>query len=194
MLQLELQLVHHLQSISPDAPHFILGDFNTCSLKKHLGHFYQYVSCPTRHGKILDLCYGTVKDAYKSFAMSPLGFSDHSCVFSASIYQSALKRDKVECREVSVWTYGAIKELNGCFHSTNWDVFKDSCTDLDELTFTVSSYIRFCEQMIIPTKTITLYPNNKPWVSRSLKHILNLKKKQLSNRMTYTKKKKLKGW
>ncbi|KAK0155559.1 Ras GTPase-activating-like protein IQGAP1 [Merluccius polli] len=137
------KLVHRLQSISPDAPYFILGDFNTCSLKKHLGHFYQYVSCPTRHGKILDLCYGTVKDAYKSYAMSPLGSSDHSCIFLAPIYQSALKRGKVERREVSVWTYGAIKELNGCFHSTNWDVFKDSCTDLDKLTFTVSSYIRF---------------------------------------------------
>ncbi|XP_039509538.1 uncharacterized protein LOC120464222 [Pimephales promelas] len=170
------KLVHRLQNISPDAPHFILGDFNMCSLKKDLGHFYQYVSCPTRHGKILDMCYGTVKDAYKSYVMPPLGSSDHSCVFLAPIYQSALRRGKVERKEVSVWTDDAIKELNGCFYSTDWDVFKDSCTDLDELTFTVTSYIKFCEQMIIPTKTITLYPNNKQWVSRSLKHALNKKK------------------
>ena len=48
------KLVHRLQSISPNAPHCVLGDFNTCSLKKHLGHLHQYVSCPTRHGEILD--------------------------------------------------------------------------------------------------------------------------------------------
>lgn len=33
--------------------HFILSDFNTCSLKKPLSNFYQYVSYPTRYGKVL---------------------------------------------------------------------------------------------------------------------------------------------
>lgn len=67
-----------------------------------------------------------------------------------------------------MWTEGAVREPNGCFHSTHWDVFKDTCTVLDELTF--------CEQMIIPRKKITTYPNNKPWVSKSFKNILNQKK------------------
>lgn len=82
-----VKLVHRLQSISLDAPHFILGDFNSCCLKKPLGHFYQYVNCPTRHGKVLDLCYGTIKGAYKSYAMAPLGSSDHNCVLLAPVYQ-----------------------------------------------------------------------------------------------------------
>lgn len=55
-------------------------------------------------------------------------------------------------------------------------VFKDSCTDLDELIHTVVSYITFCEEMIIPRKTIQLYPNNNPRVSKSLKNTLNKKK------------------
>lgn len=84
--------------------------------------------------------------------------------------QLALKKGKVEHKEVALWTEGAVCELNGCLHKTNWDVFKDSCTNLDELTHTVVSYITFCEEMIIPRKTITLYPNNKPWVSKSLKN------------------------
>ncbi|KAG7489287.1 hypothetical protein JOB18_008764 [Solea senegalensis] len=170
------KLVHQLQNKCPDAPHFILGDFNTCSLKQHLGHLHQYVKCPTRHGKILDLCYGTIKGAYKSFPLAPLGFSDHSCVLLAPVYQPALKKGKVECKEVALWTESAIRELNGCLHNTNWDVFKDSCTNLDELTDTVVNYITFCEEMIIPRKTITLYPNNKPWVSKSLKNSINKKK------------------
>ncbi|KAG7499465.1 hypothetical protein JOB18_039315 [Solea senegalensis] len=170
------KLVHQLQNKCPDAPHFILGDFNTCSLKQHLGHLHQYVKCPTRHGKILDLCYGTIKGAYKSFPLAPLGFSDHSCVLLAPVYQPALKKGKVERKEVALWTESAIRELNGCLHNTNWDVFKDSCTNLDELTDTVVNYITFCEEMIIPRKTITLYPNNKPWVSKSLKNSINKKK------------------
>ncbi len=75
-----------------------------------------------------------------------------------------------------MWTEGAAHKLNDCFHSTNWDVFKDTCTDLEMLTNIVSGYIAFCEEMIIPRKMITIYPNNKPWVSKSLKNILNQKK------------------
>lgn len=40
-------LAQRLQSICPDAPYFILGDFNTCSLNQYLSHIYQYVECPT---------------------------------------------------------------------------------------------------------------------------------------------------
>lgn len=61
-------------------------------------------------------------------------------------------------------------------YNTNWDAFKDSCTDLNELIDTVVNYITFCEGMIIPRKTITLYPNNKPWVSKSLNNSLMKKK------------------
>lgn len=37
---------------SPDAAKFILRDFNLCGLTE------QFVSCPTRDGDCLDLCYG----------------------------------------------------------------------------------------------------------------------------------------
>ncbi len=40
-------VTHNLQSISPDAPNFILDDFNHCNLKKSFNNFYQYVTCPT---------------------------------------------------------------------------------------------------------------------------------------------------
>lgn len=58
--------VQQLQNISPDAPHLVMGDINHCSMKKSLNHTYQYVTCPTRHGKVLDLCYRTVQGVYKS--------------------------------------------------------------------------------------------------------------------------------
>lgn len=85
-------VVQKLQSISPDAPNFILGDFNHVSLKT-LGNFYQYVSCPTRRDKTLDLCHGSVKDAYKSLPLPPLGAADYNCMHLLPIYKTVLKRE-----------------------------------------------------------------------------------------------------
>lgn len=50
----------------PDAPSFVIGDFNLCKPSKSLSNFQQYVTCPTRNMKCLDLCYGSIKGAYKS--------------------------------------------------------------------------------------------------------------------------------
>lgn len=41
---------------------------------------------------------------------------------------------------------------------------------------TVSSYVSFCVDSIIPAKTVTIFPNNKPWITKELKEILNKKK------------------
>ncbi len=65
-------------------------------------------------------------------------------------------------------------ELQECFECTDWDLFKNTCSDLDVLTDTVSSYISFCENMVIPCKTCVIFPNNKPWISKSLKYLLTL--------------------
>lgn len=86
------RVVHELQSVSPDAPSFILGDFNNCTLEKSLGHFNQYVTCPTRKDTILDLCYGSIKGAYKLFGKPPLGTSDHNTVLLVPTYKTVLKR------------------------------------------------------------------------------------------------------
>ena len=70
----------------------------------------------------------------------------------------------------------SIEELRGCFEATNWDVFTDNCSDPDELVDTVTSYVKFCEETVIKTKSVHVYPNNKPWVTKDLKVHLNQKK------------------
>ena len=47
---------------------------------------------------------------------------------------------------------------------------------VNEATYVISDYISFCEDMIIPQKSVKVYPNNKPWISKSLKSTLNQKK------------------
>ena len=81
-----------LDSLSPDAPKFILGDFNRCSIKKSLRTFYQYVDCHTRKNQTLDMCYGTVKDAYAASLLPPLGASDHNVVYLRPVYKSLYDR------------------------------------------------------------------------------------------------------
>ncbi len=59
--------------------------------------------------------------------------------------------------------------LKVCFDLTDWSVFEAAATDLDELTETVTSYISFCEDMCIPTRTHLTYNNDKPWFTAKLK-------------------------
>lgn len=61
-----------------------------------LFHFYQYVTCPTRLTKCLVLCYGSVKQAYKTLSRAPLGMSDYNVVYLVRSY--FLKRNKLEHR------------------------------------------------------------------------------------------------
>lgn len=46
--------LNKLDNISPDAPKFILGDFNHCIMEKYLKDYYQYVICGTHANKFLD--------------------------------------------------------------------------------------------------------------------------------------------
>lgn len=115
------KVTQKLQSLSPDAPCFVRGDFNHCNLNS-MNTFYQHVSCPTRLNKTTDLCYGTVKGAYKSIALPPLGSSDHNIILLIPTDKPLLKRGKAATTEVEMWTEDAIEELRGALQCTEWDV------------------------------------------------------------------------
>ena len=161
-----------LDSLSPDAPNFVLGDFNQCKLKKCLPTYHQYVTCPTRMDRTIDLYYGSVPNAYRSIAKPPIGDADHNTVHLVPIYKSLLKRAKCVERQVKVWTEDSTARLQGCF-----DVFRNSCSSLGEHTDVVTSYVSFCVDTVIPVKKYKVFPNNKQWVSKQLKHALNEKKR-----------------
>ncbi|XP_051547590.1 uncharacterized protein LOC127437016 isoform X3 [Myxocyprinus asiaticus] len=58
---------------------------------------------------------------------------------------------------------------------TDWSVFEAAATDLDELTDTVTSYISFCEDMCIPTRTYLKFNNDKPWFTAELRQLRQAK-------------------
>ncbi|PJG57318.1 RNA-directed DNA polymerase, partial [Aeromonas cavernicola] len=68
------------------------------------------------------------------------------------------------------WTSEAKQQLQDCFDTTDWSVFEEAASNIHELTDTVTSYISFCEDACVPTKTFRTFPNNKPWFTPKLRH------------------------
>lgn len=130
-------------------------------------NYYQYVKCPTRRDKTLDLCFGNIKDAYKGYAKPPLGDSDHNAIQLVPQYKQKLKTSKPE----------SVECLRGCFDCTVWDIFVNTSKNLEELTSVVTDYIRFCVDCIIPEKTFRVFPNDKPWVDKEFKVALHRKRR-----------------
>jgi hypothetical protein len=93
------------------------------------------------------------------------------------VYRPVCERVERVVKAVKQWTADSVECLQGCFDCTAWEVFYDACESLDELTDVVSSYISFCVDTVIPTKQTVIFPNNKPWVTKELKSVLNKKKR-----------------
>ncbi|CAM4549296.1 unnamed protein product [Leuciscus chuanchicus] len=119
------ELITKAEEEAPDAANFVLGDFNSCSLKEHLPTYQQYVTCSTRNDACLDHCYGNIKDAFYSKALPGLGNSDHNMIKLTPIYVSRLRREKTKRVEVKCWTDVATKALQDCLESTDWNVVTD---------------------------------------------------------------------
>ena len=93
-------------------------------------------------------------------------------------YRQRMKLEKPKQMNVRVWNDECIDKLQGCFDCTDWTVLFDDECNLDRQVDVITSYINFCTDMIIPTKQVTMFPNNKPWVTKELKLLLNEKKWQ----------------
>ena len=168
------EVVHNQLQRTPNAPIFILGDFNQCKLEWALPGFYQYVKCGTRKDKVLDKCYGNIKDAYKAMTLPPLSNSDHSTVFFMPTYKTALKSSKPQHKTVLQWTEDSVETLRGCLACTDWNIFHN--LELDEATVTITDYINFCVDNVVPKKDVLHFPNNKPYITKDVKVWINKKK------------------
>ena len=69
-----------------------------------------------------------------------------------------------------MWSEDSISSLQACFECTEWDCFLDSTDNIDKLVDIISSYITFCVYSVN-------FPNNKPWVTKELKSVINKKKR-----------------
>lgn len=170
--------VAKLQAQYPDAFIAISGDFNHVTLDSALPCFYQYVNCNTRQNRIIDLLYANIKDAYTATPLPPLGRSDHNLVFLQPLYTPRVRRDPVTKITVKKFSPEVDEVMRDCLASTDWSVFQQSWgEDIDGLAHCYSDYLNFCEDIVVPTKTVHCFPNNKPWITSNVKALLNNKKR-----------------
>ena len=158
-----------VENENPDSIVLVLGDFNHTKLSSFLPKYKNQVTCPTREGKILDHCYSTIPNAYRSVSRAQLGRSDHSTVLLIPTYRQRLKVMKPVKVQTRCWTDSAKENLQSCFDITDWSVFRDACTSFHEYVDTVTSYVHFCEDVCIPVKTKLKYSNTKPWCTKTVR-------------------------
>ena len=170
--------VSNIDDKYPEGAKLLLGDFNDCDIQDLIPNYNEFVNCTTRDNKTLDLLFCNVKDAYQVRKRPPLGNSDHNMLYCMPSYRQKLKTQKCRNVQIKQWSHDNVESLRGCFDCTDWDVLYDDCADLDS---NVDVCISFCVDNIVPTKTVKIYPNNKPWVTKDVKSLLNRKKAALSN-------------
>lgn len=110
--------------------------------------------------------------------MPPFGASYHSRVLLMPIYKPICKEQANPVKSVRCWTENNISNLQACFSCfdcTDWDVFYSSCVDFNELV-PFPFYVSFCVDSNFPCKEITVFSDNKLWVTNELKNAMNMKK------------------
>ncbi|XP_076732560.1 uncharacterized protein LOC143413418 [Maylandia zebra] len=167
----------HTERTYPDSLIIALGDFNKANLSHELPKYKQYIKCPTREERTLDHCYSTISGAYRAVPRASLGLSDHVMIHLIPAYRQRLKLSKPVVRTKKLWSNEAVEELRTCLETTDWDTMKAASNSLDEFTDTVTSYIHFCEDSIVPSRTRVSYNNDKPWFTPKLKKLWLEKRK-----------------
>ncbi len=88
------------ETVHPDAAFIITGDFNKANFRTIAPKYFQHVTINTRGDRILDHCYTSFRDAYKSLPRPPFGKSDHSSVLLLPAYRQKLKCEAPALRTV----------------------------------------------------------------------------------------------
>ena len=105
--------------------------------------------------------------------MVNLGESDHNLVFIRPKYFPIVQHIKPKTLLAKNWTAKTITRLHGGFECTDWNVFSEFDVNFNEQTESVVQHIKFCMDYCIPTKHCKIYSNNKPWITKHIKRILN---------------------
>ncbi len=153
------------ETAHPDAAFIITGDFNKANFRTIAPKYFQHVTINTRGDRILDHCYTSFRDAYKSLPRPPFGKSDHSSVLLLPTYRQKLKREAPALRTVQCWSDQSDAILQDCFDHVDWDMFWAASDDN-------RGVFRYGHD-IVPTKTIRIYPNQKPWINSDVRSVLS---------------------
>ncbi len=156
------------ETAHPDAAFVVTGDFNKANFRTIAPKYFQHVTINTRGDRTLDHCYSPFRDAYKSLPRPLFGKSDHSSVLLLPAYRQKLKREAPALRTVHCWSDQSDAILQDCFDHVDWDMFR-AASDDDIEAYSDTK----CIDDVVPTKTIRIYPNQKPWINSDVRSALS---------------------
>ncbi|KAI3355005.1 hypothetical protein L3Q82_004794 [Scortum barcoo] len=92
-------------------------------------------------------------------------------------YRPLLRRHTSTQRTITVWPSDAVPALQDCFQRTDWQIFREAAVhegevDLEDYTSAVLGYISKCTEDVTSTRTVTEYPNQKPWLNAEVQSLL----------------------
>ncbi|KAK1784817.1 hypothetical protein P4O66_003487 [Electrophorus voltai] len=93
-------------------------------------------------------------------------------MFSIQVF-TWLKREAPVQREVARWTDQSVAALQDALDDADWDVFWRSTDDVSMFTEAVVGFIGKLVDDTIPRITIKKFPNQKPWVDKTMREALN---------------------
>ncbi len=156
------------ETAHPDAAFVVTGEFNKANFRTIAPKYFQHVTINTRGDRTLDHCYSPFRDAYKSLPRPLFGKSDHSSVLLLPAYRQKLKREAPALRTVHCWSDQSDAILQDCFDHVDWDMFR-AASDDDIEAYSDTK----CIDDVVPTKTIRIYPNQKPWINSDVRSALS---------------------
>ena len=77
-------------------------------------------------------------------------------------------------KTVQVWSEEAVTSLKDCSESTVWEVFSLGA-NLEEYTSKVLDYIQVCTETVLRTRTIKVFPDQKPWFDGNVRSLLRVR-------------------
>ncbi len=158
----------------PDAAFIVTGDFNKANFRTIAPKYFQHITINTRGDRVLDHCYSPFRDAYKSLPRPPFRKSDHSSFLLLPAYRQKLKREAPALRTIQCWSDQSDAILQDCFDHVDWDMFQAASEDdIEAYSDSVTCFIRKCIEDVVPTKTICVYPNQKPWINSDVRAALS---------------------
>ena len=72
---------------------------------------------------------------------------------------------------IAGWT-NENRMLQNCFDHVVWDLFRISTDNNDEYVGSVCRFIKICVDVVVPSKKVKVYPNQKPWINHNVRTTL----------------------
>lgn len=125
----------------------------------------------------LDHIYTNMCGACNAVPCPNLGHSDHISVLLKHSYKLVQKHEKLATKSIKVWSKVASSAPQDCFDCTDWNVFKEATkhsghTDLQEYAASTTGFISKCVDVVVLTRTITIHPNQRPWLNAKVNSLL----------------------